>query len=196
MSKSAITQVPLHPLLQNRWSPRGFDSRPIEHDKLVSILEAGRWSPSSGNAQPWRFIIATQDKTDDYAKMLACLNESNQEWAKYAPVLMIAVAKTERKPGRPNRHYAHDTGIALGHMVIQAFSLDIYAHMMGGFDGGKARETYQIPDGYEPMTALAFGYLGTTDNLSERNQERESAPRERLPLSDIVFRSTWGNSWD
>ncbi len=196
MSKAAITQVPIHDLLQQRWSPRGFDSRPIEQDKLLSILEAGRWSPSSGNVQPWRFLVATQDNPNEYTKLLACLNESNQEWAKYAPVLMIAVAKIERKPGKPNRHYAHDTGIALGHMVIQAFALDIYTHMMGGFNVEKSRETYQIPDGYEPMTAVAFGYLGTTKNLSERNQERENSLRERLPLSEITFRGTWGNSWE
>ncbi|MGA1689896.1 MAG: nitroreductase family protein, partial [Candidatus Nanopelagicaceae bacterium] len=43
----------MHPLLQERWSPRSFDENiRISSEDLLAILEAGRWSPSSNNFQP------------------------------------------------------------------------------------------------------------------------------------------------
>ncbi|HXJ18256.1 MAG TPA: nitroreductase family protein, partial [Candidatus Polarisedimenticolia bacterium] len=51
--KPAPTAVPIHEILSHRWSPRAFDSRAVEPDKLHSLFEAARWAASSYNAQPW-----------------------------------------------------------------------------------------------------------------------------------------------
>ena len=64
MEKPADTQYPIHDLLRRRWSPRAFDDRPIEPEKLRSLFEAARWAPSSNNEQPWRFLVATKENTD------------------------------------------------------------------------------------------------------------------------------------
>src|SRR5665213_1277280 len=92
---------PLHPvdypiegLLQKRWSPRAFDPRPVEANKLASLLEAARWAPSCNNAQPWRYLIATKENPSEFDRMLSCLVEKNQQWARTAPVLMVSVAHT------------------------------------------------------------------------------------------------------
>jgi nitroreductase len=58
MRKPASTAVPVHPLLAERWSPRGFDSaHQIGNDDVAALLEAARWAPSAGNSQPWRFLV-------------------------------------------------------------------------------------------------------------------------------------------
>lgn len=44
-----------------RCTIRKWDQRPVEKDKIVKVLEAGRRAPSWGNTQPWRFIVV-QDK--------------------------------------------------------------------------------------------------------------------------------------
>src|SRR4051812_13695224 len=80
---------PVHDLLRKRWSPRAFADRAVERDKLLSVLEAARWAPSSNNEQPWSFVVATRDEPGEFARLLACLVEKNQSWAKSAPVLMI-----------------------------------------------------------------------------------------------------------
>ncbi|HKO64104.1 MAG TPA: nitroreductase family protein, partial [Candidatus Nitrosocosmicus sp.] len=57
----AVTDHPIHDLLRKRWSARAFSTRKVEKAKLFSILEAARWTPSSRNEQPWRYIIFTRD---------------------------------------------------------------------------------------------------------------------------------------
>src|SRR5205823_13025534 len=54
MHKTATTTVPVHPLLAERWSPRGFDqAHELADDRLTALLEAARWAPSAANSQPW-----------------------------------------------------------------------------------------------------------------------------------------------
>jgi Nitroreductase family len=56
VAKNAKTDYPVSELIAKRWSARAFSTRPVEKSKLLSILEAARWAPSSGNEQPWRYI--------------------------------------------------------------------------------------------------------------------------------------------
>ena len=63
--KLAETDYPIHDLIRNRWSPRAFADRAVEPEKLLSLLEAARWAPSSYNYQPWGFIIATKDNPEE-----------------------------------------------------------------------------------------------------------------------------------
>jgi len=49
----ANTNYPIHDLITRRWSARAFSTKPIEKDKLLSILEAARWAPSSHNEHPF-----------------------------------------------------------------------------------------------------------------------------------------------
>ncbi len=59
--RPAPADAVIHDLISHRWSPRAFDSRPIEPEKLRSLFEAARWASSSYNAQPWYFIVGTKD---------------------------------------------------------------------------------------------------------------------------------------
>ena len=52
----------MHELLKKRYSPRIFSDKIIEHDKIISLLEAAQRSPSSMNGQPWRFIVSSKEK--------------------------------------------------------------------------------------------------------------------------------------
>lgn len=47
--------------IQKRVSIRRWKPAPVEKEKIVKVLEAGRRAPSWGNVQPWRFIVV-QDK--------------------------------------------------------------------------------------------------------------------------------------
>ena len=193
MDKAAQTRFRLHELVARRWSPRAFADRPIEADKLYRLLEAARWAPSSYNAQPWRFIVATKEQPDVYARLLGCLVEFNQEWARQAPVLMITVAERNfSHNGKPNAHAWHDVGLATQNLLVEAMSLDLYGHAMAGFDAEKARAEFGIPPEFEPVAAVALGYLGEAETLPEKLAEQERAPRERKPLEELVFSGTWG----
>ncbi len=47
-----IADHEIDPLFLRRWSPRAMDGRPLSHVDLMTLFEAARWAPSSGNAQP------------------------------------------------------------------------------------------------------------------------------------------------
>jgi nitroreductase len=180
MKSLAETQYPIHKLLRSRWSPRAFSDQLIEAEMLNSILEAARWAPSSFNEQPWCFIVATKQNPPEFDRLLSCLVEANQAWAKYASVLTISVTKLHfERNGKDNRHAFHDVGAAASNLALQATALGLFAHQMAGFDREKTRETFSIPEGYEPVAAIALGYLGDPQTLPEKLRNVELAPRNR-----------------
>ena len=198
MGKEGNFNFYLNELIQKRWSPRSFADRKIENDKLLSILEAGRWAPSSYNEQPWRFIVGKIDEGTTHSKILDCLVEGNQSWAKNAPILILTNAKlTFSRNDNPNKHSYHDVGLAAAQMAIQAAEFDIYFHQMAGFSKYKAIEHFNIPENYEPVTVIAVGYLGNPENLKdEKLLKSEKAVRKRKSLSEIVFTDEWNRSAD
>jgi nitroreductase len=184
---------PIHDLLRRRWSPRAFSDRPVEREKLLSVLEAARWAPSSNNEQPWHYLVATKEEPEEFARLLACLVEKNQSWARNAPVLMLSVASNVfSRNDKPNRHALHDTGQAVAGLTVQATALGLYVHQMAGFSIEKARETYQLPENVEPVAALALGYLGDPSILPPDLREREHALSSRKPVGEFVFSGAWG----
>jgi nitroreductase len=171
--------------LARRWSPRAFSPRPVEPAKLAGLFEAARWAPSSYNAQPWTFIVATREDAEGYNRLLSTLVDKNRQWAQQAPVLILAVAKLafDHVP-QPNRHALYDLGQAVANLTVQATSLDLYVHQMGGFDPRLARELFAIPAGFEPVAVLALGYL--------EGEQEAPADRTRKALSDFVYSGSWG----
>ncbi|WP_454063965.1 nitroreductase family protein [Candidatus Nitrospira salsa] len=195
MQKSAQTQFPIHTLMQERWSPRAFANDVVKKETLQSLLEAARWAASCFNEQPWGFLVATKQQEGEHTKMLTCLAEANQHWAKHAPVLMITVAKlTFAHNGKPNRHAFHDIGLSVGNLVLQATDLGLGVHQMAGIFPDVAKSLYNIPENHEAVTGLAIGYMGDPQSLSDELRERESAQRTRHPLSHFVFTEQWGQS--
>jgi nitroreductase len=195
IDKSADTQYPIHDSLRQRWSPLAFSDQLVEPEKLRSVLEAARWAASSYNEQPWSFIVATKDNPAEFDRLLGCLAAGNQEWAQKAPVLMLSVAKLYfERNSVENRHAFHDVGAAAASLAMQATALGLFIHQMAGFDVPKAREVYSIPEGYEPVAAIALGYLGDPQTLSERLLQRELNPRTRKPLEKFVFSGSWNQT--
>jgi nitroreductase len=179
--------------IRNRWSPRAFLDKPVSREDLRTLLEAARWAASCFNEQPWRFIIATKDNPDEFARLLSILAEMNQLWAKSAPVLLLSVyKKTFSHNGKPNRHGIYDTGAAATLLGVQAAAMGLATHQMAGYDPAKARDLFHIPDDFEPGAAMALGYPGPADSLPEDFQKSELAPRTRKPLPEIAFTTTWG----
>lgn len=191
--RKAETSSPIHEVLSTRWSPRAFESKPVEADKLRSMFEAARWAPSSYNAQPWYFIVAKKDDPKNYRKILDSFVEFNQSWAKTAPVLALSVAAEKFGHNQqPNRHAFHDVGQAAASLAYQANAVGLQVHQMAGILPDKARDLFSIPQGYEPVAGFAIGYPGDASSLPDQLRERENAPRERKPLKSFVFEGQWG----
>ncbi len=195
MHKLAITQTPIHEIIANRWSPRAYDaSKSVSKSQIIAMLEAARWAPSCFGDQPWRFIVwnKAQDETA-WQQAFDCIVPSNQVWVKDAPVLILACADTLFSHNQtPNRWAQYDTGAAVMSLCLQATSLGLITHQMGGFNSDKVRELCAVPEQYTPMAMLAVGYEGDANQLPEDLKARELADRKRKSLDDLFFIGTWG----
>lgn len=195
MNKPAPVEYPVHELIQNRWSPRAFNDKLVPAEVLRSLFEAARWAPSSYNEQPWVFIVSTKDDPDNFEKALGSLVEFNANWAKKAPVLVIAVAELAfAKNNAPNRNAQYDVGAASLQLSLEATARGLVVHQMAGFDPETAKEAFNIPQGWEPIAAMAIGYPGDVSSLPEPYQAREKAPRTRKSIREFVMSGQWGHT--
>jgi nitroreductase len=195
MKNLAPTEVPIHDVVRERWSPRAFGDKAVAPHVLRVLFEAARWAPSSSNLQPWAYIVAAKDDKENFDKILSTLVEFNQGWAKNAAVLAISVAQVKNpKDGAPNRHAFHDVGSASAQLSLQAISHGLFVHQMAGLDPNKARQVFNIPADWEAVAALAIGYPGDPASLPDQLKQRELATRTRKPLSEFVITGTWGHT--
>lgn len=182
-----LISVPLYPLIRKRWSPRAFANKPISRDILERLFEAARWAPSCFNEQPWSFIVGIKGRGRFYEQIASCLVPANQIWAQSAPVLILTLARKKfLKTGKPNRHAAHDLGLAMSQLTLEAMSHDIYVHQMAGFEEQTARDSFSITDEHHVMTVATLGYLGAVEQLPDTLQEKETAPQMRKEISQFV----------
>jgi nitroreductase len=182
------------PVFHQRWSPRSFTDRAVSSSDLAKIFEAARWTPSSSNIQPWRFIVGLRG-TDTNSKIVSALMGFNQSWAGAAPVLILGVAHTASPRGK-NAYALFDLGAATYAMTLQAASLGLSTHQMAGFDQAIARKALEIPEVYVLGSVIALGYQGEPEALAnEELVKRELAPRDRKPLKELVF-SAWDTPAD
>jgi len=196
-AKPALSSVPLHELIRNRWSPRAFDPNKAVHpDAVTALLEAARWAPSCFNDQPWRYLICDRYRDRSaWEKMLSCLAEKNQLWAHNAPLLILSVAMQHfGHNGNPNRWASYDTGAASLSLCLQAEALGLVSHQMGGFDADRCRAVFNLPEACTPMAVLAVGYQAEADSLPEDFRAGEAAERQRAALAEKFFFSEWGKA--
>ena len=191
-AKKAVTDFPIQHALADRWSPYGFADRPVAEADLCSLFEAARWAASSYNEQPWNYLVAMKENTEEFDQLLSCLVEANQAWAKAAPVLVLGVVSLRfAKSAKDNRAAVHDLGLASGNLVLEATTRGLSVHQMIGILPDKAREVYQIPEHFEAWTAMAIGYNADPATMPDALKERDLASRQRRPLNEFVFADHW-----
>ena len=186
--KNAPTMHAVHPMIRQRFSARGFGDAPLTREVMMTLFEAAAWAPSSMNEQPWHYRYALRGSAA-FEELWSCLTQGNQPWAKGAGALVVCSGSTAlQRNGEPNHYWLHDVGLANSNLLLQAASMDIYGHLMGGFDRTKANEQLGLTDGKQEIACfLALGHLGDPETLVEPFKTREQTPRTRRPLDQTVI---------
>jgi nitroreductase len=184
-SVERTAQANVDPLFLERWSPRAFEPTPLAEETLASLFEAARWAPSCLNEQPWLFVYARSEP--DRSRFASVLAESNQTWARQAPVLAFVFARRRfSKNDTPNRWAGFDAGAAWMSLALQARLLGLDTHAMGGFDEERVYEALGVPrDDYQAMAAIAIGRRGPAEGLPDALASRER-PSPRKDLSAVA----------
>ena len=187
----------LHAPLARRRSTRAFDPAPVPVADVALVFEAARWAPSAMNRQSWRFVVGRRDDAGPdltHAALTEALAPGNRTWADRASLLVAAFAPTHVSgPDEgPDLTAAYELGLAVAHLETQAHALGLVTHQMGGFSREAVTTVFDVPDGWTPVVVVAVGRPGDVADLPAELAGREAAPRTRIPLTDLVFSSTWG----
>jgi nitroreductase len=171
-----LTDYPIHELVEKRWSPYVFSSDPVPEPDLQSLFE------------PWAFLVAQHDQPEAYERLLSCLVEANQVWARQAPVLVLTLARRVfQRNNKPNRHYLHDLGLAAAQLTLEATSRGLAVHQMAGILPERVRELYDVPEDWEAATALAIGYPGDAGHAQDGPGARDQERSPRKSQEEFVF---------
>jgi nitroreductase len=191
--RRADTRVPIHDAIAERWSPRAFDAdATVTGDEVTALLEAARWAPTWGRRQPVRFVVGLRG--DDTFDGLAATLKRGNSYAHDAGALVL-LAADEGPDEKTALYSAVDAGAALANLTVEAVARSLVVHPMAGFDADAARIAFAIPDGVRPLVVVAVGSLGDYATAAQDVVERDSLPRERLPLEDVAFAGTWGTAF-
>ncbi len=193
MGSGPRSELPLHPLINERYSPRAFTDRELDEQEVALLFEAARLAPSSVNEQPWRFILAHRGGPG-HAMMLEAMDEGNRIWAgRAALVVLNLVHRSLERYGVPNPHAWHDLGLALGQLNIQAQAMGLGVRHLAGIDPEKARFSFAVPEEYDVVSMMVIGEPGDPGVLPEHLQEREMRRSPRRPLDQFIFYARFGN---
>jgi nitroreductase len=158
-----------------RIETREFTPDPVPEDVIQKILEAGRWSPSQRNRQPWHFIVVQNHET---LKQLGALAPSGSYIAD-APLAIVVVTDGARVP-------FIDGTRAISSMQLVAWEEGVGSCWVGSVEREGVKRLLSIPDACELITVLPFGY---PQDAAKRLKKR------RKPLEQIAHRERFGTPY-
>jgi nitroreductase len=164
--------------IKSRRSIRSYLDKPIEQEKLLRVLEAGRLAPSAKNLQEWKFVIV---KDNELRKKLA-VAANNQHFIAEAPVVIVGCATLVNYVMSCGQYaYPIDLAIAMDHMTLQAVEEGLGTCWIGSFKEDEVKNLLDMPENIRIVQLLTLGYPGTVPPA-----------RSRKKLEEIVFFDKWG----
>ena len=167
--------------IAGRRSVRSFSSRPIEEEKLLRVLEAGRLAPSARNMQDWKFVVV---RDPDMRRKLAEAAK-NQDFVGQAPVVIAACGTSDYIMTCGQLTYPIDVAIAVDHMTLAAVEEDLGTCWIGAFYEEKVKEILGVPETTRVVALLPLGYP------AEAAKATKAAPKPRKPIGEIVAYDRW-----
>ena len=164
---------------------REFTDAPVEPAALDAIADAARWSGSSGNSQPWRFIVIREPET------LRQLSESSMPSTRSLATAAAAMAIVLPKEKGTAVSNAYDEGRAAERILIAAYLLGLGAGIawVKADDRAEVGELLGLPADRFVRTLVAIGHP-----TAKASTPKSTHGEARLPRSETVFSERWGGS--
>ncbi len=149
---------------------REYEQRPIPDEVLARILEAGRLSGSSGNKQPWHFVVVQDPET---LRQLAGALTSGPYIAG-APLAIVVVVERKR---------VADGSRAIQNMLLAAWGEGVGGNWVGFGSMEEVKQFLGIPEDLDVVAVVPFGYPAKPAGQGKKT---------RKPLAEIAHRERWG----
>jgi len=162
--------------IKGRRSVRAFKRQDVPEETVEKLIDAARHAPSSGNIQPWEFVVVRNLEVKRKLARAAL----NQAFVEEAPVVIVVCANERRSSmGYGSRgktlYCIQDTAAATQNILLTAYSLGLGACWIGAFNEDEAKLALNAPEGIRPMAIIPVGYPDETP-----------PQRSRRSLSQIV----------
>jgi coenzyme F420-0:L-glutamate ligase / coenzyme F420-1:gamma-L-glutamate ligase len=197
----------LFSIIKDRRSIRKYQIKPVPQALIEEVLVAAGWAPSAHNAQPWRFVVLTEDSAKkklaeamaeawaadiakDGMKIEEEVRKDRVERFACAPVVILACSTLEGMNNQPDverQMVERDLAMQSLGAAIQNLLLAVHTEGLGAcwfcapcFCKETVRAVLKIPDNVEPQALIAIGFPN----------EKPSAPPRKV-LGDYYFSNTW-----
>jgi len=157
-----------------RQSCRNYDKlRPVEEEKILSVLEAARLAPSACNGQPYHFTVCRGQAACEVAKLT--MGRGMNKFAAEAPVMIVVSEMPYVKSAqlgakvKGNDYRSMDIGIAAAYLTAQAAALGLGTCILGWFDDEKIRAICSLE--YPVRLVITLGYPAESDVLREKKRQ-------------------------
>ncbi len=142
-----------------RRSCRKYSSKQVSLDQVGAIVEAAGMAPSSGNQQPWKFVVV-RDPSSREAIAEACLE---QYWMSKAPVHIVVVAEEDKMKQlygiRGEKLYSiQNCAAAIQNILLAAENFGLSTCWVGAFEESIISRVCSIPDSARPQAVITLGY--------------------------------------
>ena len=160
-------------IAKKRYSVRTYSDKPVEKEKILQVLEAGRIAPSACNLQPWQFVVVTEKSLKDKVA-----EAYPGKWLKNAPAIIAVCGdhtqSWKRRDGKD--HCDVDAAIAADHMTLAAADLGLGTCWICAFNAEICHKALDLPENQEVIVLLPIGYPSS-----------DSGPeKDRKSLNDII----------
>jgi nitroreductase len=181
-------------LIRTRSSIRTFIDKPVEDDKIAQILEAGRWAPTGGNKQPWRFVVVRDKK-----KQAEFDQRFHQPWILNAPAIIIVLAApydTWEKYDELDQMYVQDVATSTQNILLMTHALGLGAVWVTTFSRKAVRKALDIPREFLIQGLVCLGYYDKNASIEYHGEIiPNKKDRPRRPLNEIAFNGEFGKPW-
>jgi nitroreductase len=196
-----IHRMDVFDAIKHRRSVREFRRDPVPPEDVETILNAGRYAPSAGNGQPWRFLVVRNSENLARLREAVCaamvqridasdkLTEDRkpdavETYRKYigqifaAPVLVFVFVDTSEHPDL----VGYDGALAVQNMMLAAHALGYgTCYQTTLFSEDVVRCQFDVPRHYRFLCAVPIGVASSAPQPPERRPLDELVWEERFP---------------
>ncbi|MBD3204951.1 hypothetical protein GF319_01245 [Candidatus Bathyarchaeota archaeon] len=170
-------------LVRKRRSIHYFTDQTVSLDSIEYVIDAARWAPSAGNAQPTRFIVVRDEEIREgiWKSTTGIEGIMPQNFIKKAPINIVVVTDTEAYRGKQSRIRSdlfsiQDSSAAIMNLLLAAANLNMGACWVGMFREEPLRELFNLPPHIKPVAIIPFGHT--------KSKEK---PRKRKSIKEIIY---------
>ncbi len=163
MAQAVSGDAQAEAVLQNTMTPtsvRKFKQQPVEDAKVEALLRAGMASPTSGDMQPWHFVVL-KDKKD--IERYAAFNKYHAEDIKKTPLFIFVCADTTRMAeGQGRDLWVQDLSAVSENILLAAHAMGLGACWTTIYPIQKKvngiSRTLNLPGNLIPLNDIIIGY--------------------------------------